>query len=62
MRATGLGMGYGWGTVNPARNASGLETTISGVNYLGKRGDGHLRQSGWSESGLTLWPLYRYSH
>ncbi len=30
-------MGYGWGTVNPSRNASGLETTISGVNYLGKR-------------------------
>jgi lipopolysaccharide/colanic/teichoic acid biosynthesis glycosyltransferase/glycosyltransferase involved in cell wall biosynthesis len=36
-RATALGIGYGWGTVNPSRRVSGLETTISGVNYLGKR-------------------------
>jgi lipopolysaccharide/colanic/teichoic acid biosynthesis glycosyltransferase/glycosyltransferase involved in cell wall biosynthesis len=37
VRATALGFGYGWGTLNPTQNISGQESTIGGINYLGKR-------------------------
>ncbi len=37
VRATALGMGYGWGIINPSQGVSGEESTIGGINYLGKR-------------------------
>jgi lipopolysaccharide/colanic/teichoic acid biosynthesis glycosyltransferase len=37
IRALGLGMGYGWGVLRPAQGISGQETTIGGLNYVGKR-------------------------
>jgi lipopolysaccharide/colanic/teichoic acid biosynthesis glycosyltransferase len=37
VRATALGIGYGWGTINPSQGVSGEESTIGGINYLGKR-------------------------
>ncbi|MFZ0544112.1 MAG: sugar transferase [Candidatus Promineifilaceae bacterium] len=37
VRATALGIGYGWGTINPTQGVSGEESTIGGINYLGKR-------------------------
>lgn len=37
VRATALGFGYGWGTINPTQGVSGQESTIGGINYLGKR-------------------------
>jgi lipopolysaccharide/colanic/teichoic acid biosynthesis glycosyltransferase/glycosyltransferase involved in cell wall biosynthesis len=37
VRATALGLGYGWGTLRPLRGTSGEEVTIGGLNYLLKR-------------------------
>lgn len=37
VRATALGIGYGLGTINPSEGVSGQESTIGGINYLGKR-------------------------
>jgi lipopolysaccharide/colanic/teichoic acid biosynthesis glycosyltransferase/glycosyltransferase involved in cell wall biosynthesis len=37
LRATGLGLGYGWGILKPKPGLDGTESTIGGLNYLGKR-------------------------
>ena len=37
VRATALGLGYAWGIANPRQGVSGEESTIGGLNYLGKR-------------------------
>lgn len=37
IRALGLGIGYAWGLLRPQPGISGEETTIGGLNYLGKR-------------------------
>jgi lipopolysaccharide/colanic/teichoic acid biosynthesis glycosyltransferase len=37
IRATALGLGYGWGTIRPLSGISGEEATIGGLNYLMKR-------------------------
>ncbi|MEW5986577.1 MAG: sugar transferase [Chloroflexota bacterium] len=37
VRAFGLGIGYAWGLLRPQPGISGEETTIGGLDYLGKR-------------------------
>lgn len=37
IRAIGLGLGYGWGILQPARTIRDPEDTIGGLRYLGKR-------------------------
>lgn len=37
VRATALGLGYGWGVIRPRPGVSGEESTIGGLNYLVKR-------------------------
>lgn len=37
VRATGLGLGYGWGILRPKAGLASTESTIGGLNYIGKR-------------------------
>jgi lipopolysaccharide/colanic/teichoic acid biosynthesis glycosyltransferase len=37
VRAIALGLGYGWGVIQPARTIHDLEDTIGGLPYLAKR-------------------------
>ncbi|MCI0395412.1 MAG: sugar transferase [Chloroflexi bacterium] len=54
VRATALGLGYTWGLVRPRPGISGEESTIGGLNYLGKRGmDLAASLAGLSFAGLV---------
>lgn len=37
LRALALGIGYGWGMLNPKTGIASQETTIGGLNFVGKR-------------------------